>query len=143
MACELCEQYRIKYPLRLDEEGELVHFLEEGYTSSPIRCAFEESSVFSSDNWCCQTMSLLRRGLQNPNSFTVWNNDSNAGCFGIPLRGPDQQHIQQGFLVMSWYKNRGRTGMAIVLWDESEPVKLTLPTAQFIIQKLKLESLEE
>lgn len=138
MTCPLCLQFKEKYPLIPDEEdpGALVHVLARhadgspAFTSAPIRCAFEVSEDFSTDNWCCESLAHLRNAKD---IVTVWHDDSNVGVLRIPVTA--EEGVQQGMLVMSWYKNRGRTGRAIVLCDDEEPVILNLKTALHILGK--------
>ncbi len=136
MTCKLCQEYREKYPLQ-DDEGEQVHVLERhedgtpSMTSSPILCAFEDSNTFSTDNWSCETMGLLRNEAKNSRT---WHEDSSLGVIRIPLSVKNV--VQQGILVLSWYKSRGRTGRAVVFRDDSEPETLTLETALLIIENL-------
>src|SRR5581483_12277956 len=111
MLCPLCQKFYEKYPLVPDEDkpGELKHVFEinedgsPGLSSDPIRCAFE-NEVFSTDNWCCHTMWYLREVFHSKMRKKVWHNDSNVGVLPIPIT--HEEGIQQGMLVMSWYKNR-------------------------------------
>jgi hypothetical protein len=129
MTCLPCEEFRRKYPLQKNDEGELVHDLGENTFSSPIECAFSSSESFSTSNWCCQTMLRLRE-LAEGNTF--WHEDSNLGIIRIPACDIG---VQQGILVLSWYKSRGRTGRAWIFWDDDEPVILNLKTAEFILAR--------
>lgn len=136
MTCKRCEDYRKQFPLT-EIDGELIHVLEDDgmskITSSPIECAFENSNEFSTDNWCCETMRILRQVVMET---AIWHNDSNIGVLPIPVNNEGQE-VMQGMLVMSWYKNRGRTGRAMVFWDDNEPLVLNLETANYIIKQLE------
>lgn len=146
MGCPLCEEFKKTHPLSYDEEDGPYHVLDEGIHSDPICCAFEEE-IFSTDNWCCETMRLLRRLFVGERMSRVWNNDCNLGVVPIPVADSDdgmtEDGIQQGFLVLSWYKNRGRTGQAMVFWDDDEPKPLTLKTAMFIIKEMNLKGAKD
>lgn len=139
--CKLCKEFNEKYPLKKNIDGELVHVLENDVESDSIRCAFKDG-VFNTDNWSCQTMNELRKLCENEDfDWRVnYHNDSNLGVVRIPLVNIDddydtQNNVQYGFLVLSWYKNRGRTGQAMVMSDNDEPMPLTLTTAEFILAR--------
>ncbi|MGG4089670.1 hypothetical protein ABEV65_19635 [Bacillus licheniformis] len=116
MACRLCE-----------ERGKTW----EG--SDPV-CAFE-NGVFSPKNWNCATMSKLRRlseGLGNSD-----RDDDSCGSIGyVPLSdnyAPATYEGYGGYIVMMWYKERGRVGHALFMTDEgAEP--LTLEHAEIAIR---------
>lgn len=143
MVCYLCKEFRKRYPLVPDDNGELEHVLdkdEDGtvMTSSPIRCAFEDSEIFATSNWNCETIRLLRQcfGYEAHQIQPIWHNDSNLGILPIPIckEEEEEKDIQQGMLVLAWYKNRGRTGQAMVFCDIDEPKPLNLKTALFIVK---------
>ena len=78
------------------------------YFASEPKCAFP-NGVFASDNWNCATANLLRDAARQdePDGHTVWSEDQNAAL--IPWDGV--------FVVMGWYKHRGRTEYIGVLGD--------------------------
>lgn len=88
---------------------------------SPRRCAFE-SGIFSTDNWQCATLNALR----DLAIFSHRDDMENGSICVIPLPVND---IQQGYIVLSFYKDRGSVGRAIVMNDEEEPKVLTLQVA--------------
>lgn len=116
MACRLCK-----------ERGKTW----EG--SDPV-CAFE-NGVFSPKNWNCATMSKLRRlseGLGNSG-----RDDDSCGSIGyVPLSdnyAPATYEGYGGYIVMMWYKERGRVGNALFMTDEgAEP--LTIEHAEIAIK---------
>lgn len=116
MACRLCK-----------ERGKTW----EG--SDPV-CAFE-NGVFSPKNWNCATMSKLRRlseGLGNSD-----RDDDSCGSIGyVPLSdnyAPATYEGYGGYIVMMWYKERGRVGNALFITDEgAEP--LTIEHAEIAIK---------
>lgn len=89
------------------------------WAGSDPKCAFE-GSVFSGDNWNCATMNALRGRAEQLG--TVFRDDLAAGSIGyVPFDGPGGS----GYVVMTWYKDRGTTGNAVVLWDDEKPRPLT------------------
>jgi hypothetical protein len=100
--------------------------------SEPRKCAFSGDGIFLPDNWCCGTMLQLR-------DRCVWvhRDDLSAGSIGIvPI--PDGLELQ-GYLVMTWYKSRGSTPNAFVMWDDAQPTRLTKWFAIDLLKALELE----
>lgn len=99
--------------------------IERGQPSnfgSPVRCAFLEDGTFTSDNWQCVTIGILRDLAE------ILGHDArdDGVSFGfVPVDGE--------FIAMSWYKSRGATGMAVVMYDRNVPKLLTLATADAAI----------
>jgi hypothetical protein len=110
------------------------------------KCAFE-LGVFSTNNWNCATMNDLR-DLVNTDCFGTevdthswgYRDDMWSASFGV-LRIPEAAHNLlgnedenfQGYLVMTWYKNRGRTGQAWIVNDDEPPKPLTLLEAEAVL----------
>ena len=67
-------------------------------SSSKIKCAFDSNGDFTNDNWNCGTMSTLRH-IAGYN--VVRNGDDSISTLPLPN--------DNGFLIISWYKSRGRT----------------------------------
>lgn len=89
--------------------------------SNPI-CGFTERGRFKTDNWNCATLNDLR-DLVEPSQ--IWSEDDYVAA--IP-RGRGEP----GFLVLCWYKRRGRTDRAFLLSsDWRRP--LTLKEAEAIL----------
>ena len=143
--CRRCREFYQKFPLREVEgawgKGQ-YHVLDDGILMSPIKCAFE-TGRFSSDNWNCQTMIALRTiaeslryGEKHPLAVAYERDDMSSASIGV-VRIPEasEEEIQQGYIVMTWYKNRGHTGRAIVVWDDFEPEPLTLRTAEWVLEQ--------
>ena len=126
MKCKRCEDFYEKYPLKKDEDGELVHCLEYDVVSSPIKCAFE-NETFSSDNWCCQTMKELRKYVEDN---AIWSQDHNIGVIQCLVNCGGKDFWSH--LVMHWYKNRGRTDEALLFGGDS-PRPLTLDIANKLL----------
>jgi hypothetical protein len=71
--------------------------------ASEPECAFK-SEQFDSSNWQCATMNALRGLVEEP---AVYNDDQWAAV--IPVSGTG------AFIVLGWYKERGRTEQAYVM----------------------------
>lgn len=90
----------------------------ENKVSKP-ECAFT-NGVFSSENWNCGTMNALRQ--RSYELETDFRDDMAAASIGyVPY---DDFHDDElgGYIVMTWYKNRGRTYNAMLLYD-NEPIR--------------------
>ncbi|MBU8739773.1 hypothetical protein KM894_12195 [Bacillus licheniformis] len=101
--------------------------------SDPV-CAFEKG-VFSPKNWNCATMSKLRR-LSEEFGHSDRDDDSCGSIGYVPLSdnyAPATYEGYGGYIVMMWYKERGRVGNALFMTDEgTEP--LTLEHAEIAIK---------
>lgn len=97
-------------------------------------CAFE-NGVFSPKNWSCATMSKLRR-LSDELGHSDRDDDSCGSIGYVPLSdnyAPETYEGCGGYIVMMWYKERGRVGHALFMTDEdAEP--LTLEHAEIAIR---------
>lgn len=103
---------------RCKARGKPDHF------GSDPKCAFL-LGVFASDNWMCATMSALRE-VAEEQSESSWENDQHAIVFPC---GMDDGR----FLVLGWYKSRGRTEYAGVL-SETSISTLDLATAEDVLR---------
>jgi len=134
--CKLCEEFYTKYPLESEKDnpGKLVHHIDSCYYSSPIVCAFDENGKFK-DIWSCETMIKLR-GLcgedeeERAGTFH-YRDDFQNGTIGV-LSIPENDELS-GYLVMNWYKSRGRTDRAHIMDEDNEPKEITLEQAEKII----------
>lgn len=99
--------------------------------NSDVVCAFL-SGKFSIDNWACATMQKLRSqevlGSTNGYANHKFNEDENGAML------PDGQG---GFLILSWYKRRGRTQFARMLNVGAELRDVTLEDAERVIAYLE------
>ena len=143
MKCKLCEEFYRKYPLiknesPVGESDRMHHKITDCYYSAPVECAFE-SGEFSHNNWSCKTLHELRdmSGENFDDEATElgsfhWRDDMGKASIGVvPI--PEDCNHQSGYIVMTWYKSRGRTGQAWVMWDDDKPELLTMATAEFVI----------
>lgn len=95
------------------------------------RCAFE-SGVFNTDNWNCATMNALRDLAEKLG--TTYRDDLAAGSIGyVPFENEDYS----GYIVMTWYKNRGRTDNAVVMWVDEPLRELTEEDALLALEQGK------
>lgn len=107
------------------------------WNGSDPKCAFE-NGVFSTDNWNCATINKLREicsdDFGGKRTDTTWEfrDDMSAGSFGC-IWVPEGD--EQGFyIVMSWYKRRGRVAWAYRMCDDDEPRPITLDEAMAAIK---------
>jgi len=141
--CKACREHYEKYPLVEIEDvlkggTKLVHRYNDWHSSSPKECAFV-NGVFTPDNWGCQTMIRLRAlcGEWEEDFIPEWarywcRSDLYNGSIGVLWLPEDSP--QRGYLVMNWYKSRGRTDKAYIMVDDSKPPELlTLETAEFAL----------
>jgi hypothetical protein len=115
MACKLC-----------NERGKTWN------GDDPV-CAFE-NGVFSNDNWNCATMNKLRNISEELDKSM--RHDMSCGSIGyVPMDNDyttDDFDTFGGYIVMTWYKERGRTGNAVFMTD-SETSPLTIKHAELAI----------
>lgn len=78
------------------------------------RCAFEQFR-FSNNNWNCAAMNILR-DLAEEHGFFYKLNDESIGV--VPL--------ECGYIILTWYKDRGCTGNAIFMVDDEQPRKINI-----------------
>lgn len=123
--CKLCEDFIKEHP----HNGTIHTGTSFG---SPIRCAFTNDGMFTSDNWNCRTMSVLRGACYN--NYT-YRDDMDAGSIGI-CHIPENDIIS-GYVVLTYYKDRGKTGSATIVYDDETPKPLTLEMAEAIIDVME------
>jgi hypothetical protein len=90
------------------------------WNGSDSECAFK-STIFSSDNWNCATMNALRRIVEDAG---ICNEDQYAVLLPVFECGE--------FLVLSWYKHRGATEGAFILYEDKVSA-LTIEEAEAIL----------
>lgn len=113
------------------------------------KCAFENIYVyfqdstskpyttnqFSKDNWNCATMNDLREfiddQIEKGGRGYYYRDDISTGTIAVLPYETDNFY---GNLVMTWHKERGRTGSAMVVCDDREPQILTLDIAEEILK---------
>lgn len=98
------------------------------WNGSDPACAFK-NGVFDTQNWNCATMNALRDIAEHIGLY--WRDDLSAASFGaVPFEGDKWV----GYIVMTWYKNKGATGMAMLMFDDEQPKPLTLEMAEEAIE---------
>jgi len=102
-----------------------IHCIEKEKTWSkwndPIECAFE-TGIFSSDNWNCWTMDILRDKAQQNE---IYNDDMYAWLIAYEVWEPFYEWYEFWYLYLEWYKSRGRTDKCINM-DTLQPLTLEL-----------------
>ena len=94
------------------------------------RCAFEDGR-FNRDNWNCATMNRLRAIARNLGH--LHQQDDNSLAY-IPIAEADEDGTV-GYIVLSWYKDRGRTDHALFVNCDRPISELTLDLAEAVIAK--------
>lgn len=127
--CEYCQQaYQGKRP---------------GHFGSDPRCGFDGNSLFKSDNWQCATLNTLRSCIER---YGYWlrkdMQQASIGVLTIPehdgwFEDEEDSEVKTGYIVMTWYKSRGATGNAVVMWDDHEVAPLNFATAKFVIEQYR------
>jgi hypothetical protein len=97
-------------------------------------CAFE-NGVFSEDNWNCATMNKLRHISKDIETYM--RDDMSCGSIGyVPMDNdyaPDDFDTLGGYILMTWYKDRGRTNKALFM-NDNEILPLTIKHAELAIK---------
>lgn len=105
MVCKLCAQR------------------EKTWQGSDPKCAFDQNGIFTSDNWACATMSRLRT-IADENDLIQKVNETSLATIYVPSKDldditeSDNFDAYGGFIILSWYKGRGRVSSAIFMSDE-------------------------
>lgn len=108
------------------------------WSGSDPKCAFHEGT-FTRNNWNCATMNLLRDIVNYLG--TTERRDGDAGSIGyipfadIVAESCNYTYDGSGYIVMTWYKNRGETGNAVVMWDDNPTFPLTESIAREVIKQ--------
>jgi len=136
MPCKRCKEFYKQYPIQ--ENG--YHHLKEGpflVASAPIKCGFDENGEFKSDNWGCRTLISLRYIAQTSvcKNCYYYRDDLVTGTLcviPIPILA-DYDIEQSGFIILAYYKERGKTDIGVVIDDEGvKPLKLN--TAEKVLE---------
>jgi hypothetical protein len=126
MTCKRCEEYYRAYPL-VDGKHR-----GEYWESDPIQCAFV-GEEFDVENWNCQTMDGLRGLLETVPGSSRMRDDTSAASVGVLIIPHTLEEMQQGYVVTTWYKERGATGQAWVMCDGEPPKLLTRTLAEAVL----------
>lgn len=97
----------------------------EHFGSDPV-CGFHADGTFNSGNWNCAGLCMLRDLAEEIKwgRFSCRHEDRSMGSLAIPLEMNDVQDRGGHFIVMGWYKNRGRTSSVYVMDEEIRPATL-------------------
>lgn len=99
----------------------------------PCKCAFDDSGAFVGDNWNCGTMNELRRL-----AVTGWRDDNSSSSISIvPI--PDVLDDPHGYIVLTYYKDRGCTSGARICNNDEPDIPLTLRVAEVVVRELRRE----
>ena len=86
-------------------------------------CGFDENGNFISHNWNCDTLNALRNREKFEDEFKY--NGCDETCLIHPV-------YDETFIVLSWYKNRGRLSTAKQI-DSGGVEPLTLQMAELFL----------
>ncbi len=98
--------------------------------SDPI-CGFETSNYFDADNWNCATLNRLRDIAERRGTISIIEDTSLAV---LPIMAEDLD----GWIVLSWYKSRGRTSSARFMFDMTD-IPLTIEIAELALKQYDKE----
>lgn len=132
MPCKRCVKFKEKYPLIKGEDGKMQHRLCDGTELEEIRCAFSWDNPFwgmRANNYHCQTMDALRDNLD----YEHRNGDSSIGVIAVPLSSGDF------FIILTWYKDRGRVSDAYLVADGLDIEPLILGIAEDTLKARGIE----
>lgn len=123
--CKRCDEFKKKYPYSIELKKH-----KDTCLGSEISCAFDENGIFTTDNWNCITIGILRELVSK---YGETKRDDNAAGSLDVLWIPENDGID-GYLIMSYYKSRGRIGQAYIFNDNEIPKILTEEYAEHIIR---------
>jgi len=122
MPCEECIKYVNEHKnCTIPGTSRVGLKITEGCYSEFPKCAFDDKGNFQKDNWNCRTMMKLRELTD----YHGWNDDESINVVLMP---------NGRYLVMTYYKGRGKTGSAVVMCDDDEIRNLTLFEATELIE---------
>jgi hypothetical protein len=93
------------------------------------KCAFGGNGRFRPDNWMCLTMLRLR-------DVALWRlrDDLHSSSIAVVLL-PDVDDLQ-GYIVLTYDKDRGAVGSAMLVNSADRPRTLTLKVAEAAVRSL-------
>lgn len=104
------------------------------WNGSDPKCGFQ-SGWFNEDNWCCATLAALQQ-LAYEKDLVKWAGvgcDEKLAVFPVELDDGNEPRYF-GFLVLAWYKHRGRIGRAVFMQSDE---LITAPTYDLCDRVLK------
>lgn len=115
------------------------------WNGSDRKCAFPDGSPFSSDNWMCATVQMVRELFwdQGPGQhschqhhiFICFGEDQWTATIDLSARGMPFEIGRT--LWVSWYKSRGKTDALWLLDEDAEPRRPTETEILAIMEGLK------
>ena len=127
MKCKLCREFEENHPFENNKH-------KGTNLGSEINCGFENGE-FVKDNWNCLTLSILR-GICDDDSCGYASRDD-MWCESInllKLHRCEDNDGPAGYLILTFYKNRGQTGNAIIVCGDCKEEKLKEEDALKIIE---------
>lgn len=130
--CPACAKLHAVHPIQKDGR----HHIEDGFSTGSVGCAF--TSGFHRDAWNCQAIAALRQ-LAMDLGAVEWSHEQTAVARipsdHLPVEQladgtwPEEDlSLNDGWVVLSWYKQRGRCAGARFLTDNGS-FPLTLERA--------------
>lgn len=105
------------------------------YFGSPRKCAFNEDGSFNQDNWNCATISSLLVFV-NDRKGDIHGNDESMQLI-YAYQDVDGEMMGNGWIVLTRYKQRGRTDSAVHVGQFWPPRPLTLAMAEELLPLLR------
>lgn len=97
------------------------------WVGSDPKCGFNADGTFVTLNWNCATLNVLRQAAEEGRNEPLWHDDSNV----VVLPAPENEDGSGGnFIILRWYKRRGRTDAALWWGPGVLPVPITLAQAE-------------
>lgn len=96
-------------------------------------CGFDAEGKFTTDNWNCETLNEIRWSLPDDGvAYASFKSRMDDESVGVAWLGD-----KFGWLIMTWYKNRGRVGRAVIMCDDQEPHPLQREEAESYLASLR------
>lgn len=108
------------------------HNLNDWNESKP-KCGFDNAGIFKTDNWNCGTLNRLREIVEDTQ---LYSNDSHSALIPIDYEGKEEDNFNYAdFILLNWYKRRGRTDLAKIITSGNDIQDLTLDIAYSAIEQ--------
>ncbi|MET0601840.1 MAG: hypothetical protein ABW167_07610 [Baekduia sp.] len=93
------------------------------------RCGFNADGTFNTSNWNCATLNELRDRAGD----AVWNEDDWVSILRAPEIKKPGGSLLVVFVLLRWYKSRGRTDSVLWWADDGPPTPITLEQAELVL----------
>lgn len=105
---------------------ECRHCRERGKTwdGDDPKCAFPDEGSFEARNWNCAALNIVRKISHEDSPGGTWAHRDDFGACSISVVsfGGSDDAEKAGYLVLGYYKERGATGCAVVVFNgQCEP----------------------